>query len=127
MIFKRPISLLRRYPHRIEVREPRMFRAVLSCVALLAAAASLVLSAQEVRAQQFIRLEGKDLATVLELGEENHAIGPVAKEVRAMMTTGGNTVITSIAFSPDSKTLTGGHRNHDILIYPVDSVLRAAR
>jgi hypothetical protein len=65
-----------------------MFRAVLSCVALLAAAASLVLSAQEVRAQQFIRLEGKDLATVLDLGEENHAIGPVAKEVsdRALRT-----------------------------------------
>jgi hypothetical protein len=28
----------------------------------------LVLSVQEVRAQQFIRLEGKDLATVLDLG-----------------------------------------------------------
>ena len=31
---------------------------------------------------------------------------------------------TSLAFSPDSKSVAGGHSNHDILIYPVDRMLK---
>ena len=85
-----------------------MSRVILSGIALFAATAASVSFVSDARAQQFIRLEGKNLATVLDLEEENRPIGPVAKEVMAMTTTGGSTVITCVAYSPDGKTLAVG-------------------
>lgn len=85
-----------------------MFKSITRAVGVLAITTSVVFSPGRLSAQEIIRLAGQDLSTTPALDDEKLPLGPVDEGVAAMLTRGGGTVVTCVAYSRDGKTLAVG-------------------
>lgn len=85
-----------------------MTRPIKNVVGIVSVVAALIISPGRLPAQDVIRLEGRPLFTTPVLDKEDRPQAPAGEEPAAMMTMGGDTVITRVAYSPDGETLAVG-------------------
>jgi WD40 repeat protein len=78
------------------------------CVNVLSVVAAIIVLDGQTSAQETLRLAGLRLSTQPIFEPERLPQGPVDQRVMAMMTRGGHTNATCVAYSPDGKTLAFG-------------------
>jgi WD40 repeat protein len=94
-----------------------MSQSIRSVAGIVAVATTSFLSSGRLAAQDVVRLEGRALSTTPVIDPEHLPRGPVDERVRAMLTTGGDTVVPCVAYSPDGRRLAAGRKDSTIRLW----------